>query len=156
MSKRLKETLEEVDSLKKVNEDDQVEISQLKNHQATLTDKVRFLEKDAFNKEGFKKAFEEKILKLKADLLKSSLTFKKYEASASTVEKVCLNQKHTWDTRGIGYDAKPTKSEQLHYSKSIKFVPEVRYNSSYFVLICHYCGIIGIVGQNVINCMDCL
>ena len=126
-----------------MNKDAQVEISQLKNHQTTLTNKVRFLEKDAFDREGFKKALEEKILKLEADLLKSSLTFKIYEACASIVEKVCLNQKHAWDTRGIGYEAKPTKSEQLHYSKPIKFVPEDRYNSSHFVPTCHYCGIRG-------------
>ena len=58
--------------------------------QIILNDKVRFLEKDAFDRDGFKKALEEKILKLEADLSKSSLTFK-YEASASIVEKVCLN-----------------------------------------------------------------
>ena len=89
LGKRLKDALEEVESLKKVNEDAQAEISQLKNHR-TLTDKVRFLEKDAFDREGFKKALEEKILKLEAYLLKSSLTFKKYEACESTIEKVCL------------------------------------------------------------------
>ena len=66
-------------------------ISQLKNHQTTLIDKMRFLKKNAFERDGFKKALEEKILKLEADLSKSSITFKKYEASASTVEKVCLN-----------------------------------------------------------------
>ena len=76
-----------------MNEDAQAEISQLKNHQTTLNDKVRFLEKDAFDRDGFKKALEEKILKLKTDLSKYSLTLKKYEASASTIEKVCLNQK---------------------------------------------------------------
>ena len=86
----MKDALEEVESLKKVNEDAQAEISQLKNHR-TLTDKVRFLKKDAFDREGFKKALEEKILKLEADLTKSNLAFKKYEAIASTVEKVWLN-----------------------------------------------------------------
>ncbi|GFY88186.1 hypothetical protein Acr_06g0001260 [Actinidia rufa] len=82
--------------------------SQLKILRTTMNDNVRFLEKDAFDRDGFKKALEEKILKLEVDLLKSSLTFKKYEASASTVQKACLNQKHSWDTRGIGYEAKPT------------------------------------------------
>ena len=53
----------------------------------TLNDKVRFLDKDAFDKDGFKKALEENILKLEIDLSKSGLTVKKYEASASTIEK---------------------------------------------------------------------
>ena len=77
-----------------------------------------------FDRDGFKKALEEKILKLETDLSKYSLTFKKYETSASTVEKVWLNQKHSWDTHGIGYEAKPTMSKQHQYSKPIKFVPE--------------------------------
>ena len=115
----------------------------MKNHRTTLTDKVRFLKKDAFDREGFKKALEEKILKLEVDLLMASLTFNKYEASAFTVEKVCLNQKHAWDTRGIGYEAKPTKSEELYYSKPIKFIHEDKYKPSYFVPTCHYCGIRG-------------
>ena len=75
--------------------------------------------------------------------MKSSLTFKKYEASASTIENVCLNQKHTWDTRGIEYKAKPTKSEELYYNKPIKFVLEDKYKSSYFVSTCHDCDIRG-------------
>ena len=91
----MKKAQEEVDFLKKMNEDDQAEISQLKNHQTIMIDKVRFLKKDAFGKYGFKKTLAEKNLKLEADLSKSSLTFKKYEASASTVEKVCLIQKHS-------------------------------------------------------------
>ena len=111
LSKRLEETLDEINSLKKVNEDDQVEISQLKNHQTTLTNKVRFLEKDAFDREVFKKALEDKILKLEADLLKASLTFKKYEANESKFEKVWLNLKNSYDTHGIGYEAKPTLSK---------------------------------------------
>ena len=89
---------------------------------------MRFLEKDVFDKDSFKKALEEKILKLEADLSKSSLTFKKYEASASTVEKVWLNQKHSCDTHGIGYGVKPTMSKYHQYSKPIKFILEQRYN----------------------------
>ena len=118
-----------------MNEDAQAEISQLKDHQTTLNDKVRFLEKDAFDRDGFKKAFDFFFLKLEADLSKSSLTFKKYEASASTVEKVWLNQKHSCDTHGIGYEAKPTMSKQHQYSKAIKFVSEERYNPSYFIFV---------------------
>ena len=134
---------EKVDSLKKMNEDAQAEICQLKNHQTTLNDKVRFLEKDAFDRDGFKKAFEEFFLQLEIDLSKSNMTFKKYEASASTVEKVCLNQKHSWDTRGIGYEVELTKSKQHQYNKCIKFVPEDWYNSFYFVPIFYYYGIRG-------------
>ncbi|GFY91011.1 hypothetical protein Acr_07g0012070 [Actinidia rufa] len=81
----------------------------------TLLNKVRFLERDASDRDGFKNVLEEKNLKLEADLSKYSLTFKKYEASASTVKEVCLNQKQAVDTRGIGYEAKLTKSEQPHY-----------------------------------------
>ena len=99
---------------------------------------MRFLKKDAFDRDDFKKALEEKNLKFKVDLSKSSLTSKKDEASAS--EKVCLNQKHSWNTQGIGYEAEPTKSKQHQYSKAIKFVLEDRYNFSYFIFICHYCG----------------
>ena len=120
-----------------MNKDAQAEISQLKNYQTILNDKVRFLEKDVFDRDGFKKALEENILKLEADLSKSSLTFKKYEASASTVKKVCLNQKPSWDTRGIRYETEPTKSKQHQYSKTIKFVPEDRYSS------CPYYGLRG-------------
>ena len=110
LNNKLIKAQEEVDSLKKINEDAQVEINQLKSHQIILNDKVRFLEKDAFDRDGFKKALK-KNLKLEDDLSKSSLTFKKYETSVSTVEKVCLNQKHSWDTRDIGYEAEPTKSK---------------------------------------------
>ena len=85
---------------------------------------MRFFEKNAVDRDGYKKTLEEKFLKLKVDLLKSCLTFKKYEASASIVEKVWLNQKHSCDTHGIGYEAKPIMSKQHQYSKSIKFVPE--------------------------------
>ena len=99
LDKRLKKAQEKVYSLKKMNEDALAKISQLKNHQRALTDKVKFTKKDAFKRDEFKKALEEKILKLEVDLSKYSLTFKKYEASASIVEKVCLNQKHSWDTR---------------------------------------------------------
>ena len=113
----------------------------MKTHRTTLIDKVRVLEKDVLDREGFKKALEEKILKLETDLTKSNLTFKKYEASASTVEKVCLNQKHASDNHGIGYEAKPTISKQHQNSKHIKFIPDERYNHSYFVPIYHYCGI---------------
>ena len=63
----------------------------MKTHRTTLIDKVRVLEKDVLDREGFKKALEEKILKLEVDLTKSNLTFKKYEAIASTVDKVWLN-----------------------------------------------------------------
>ena len=79
-----------------------------------MTNKVRFLEKDAFDRDGFKKTLEEKILKLEAVLSKSSLTFKKYEASASTFEKVWLNQKHSWDTHGIGYETKPISQRKTN------------------------------------------
>ncbi|GFZ06455.1 hypothetical protein Acr_18g0006250 [Actinidia rufa] len=112
LSKKLKEALEEIDSLRLVNEDAKVEINQLKSYQITLLDKVRFLEKYASDREELKKILEEKSLKLEADLLKSNLTFKNYEASASSFEKVWLNQKHTGDTHGIGYVDKSTVSKQ--------------------------------------------
>ena len=83
LGKRLKKAQEEVDSLKKMNEDAQAEISQLKNHQTTLNDKVRFLKKYAFNRDGFKKSLEENFLKLEANLSKSSLTFRNYETISS-------------------------------------------------------------------------
>ena len=66
--------MEEVDSLKKMNKDAQAEISQLKklsnnlNWQSEIS-REKILESD------FKKALEEKILKLEADLSKSSLIF---------------------------------------------------------------------------------
>ena len=41
-----------------MNEDAQAEISQLKDYQTTLNDKVRFLEKDAFVRDGVKKVLE--------------------------------------------------------------------------------------------------
>ena len=83
LGKRLKKAQEEVDSLKKMNEDAQAEISQLKNHQTTLNDKVRFLKKYAFNRDGFKKSLEENFLKLEANLSKSSLTFRNNETISS-------------------------------------------------------------------------
>ena len=83
--------LEEADSLKRVNVDAQAETSQLKKHRITLTDKIKFLEKDAIDRDGFKKAVEGKIIKLEANVSKSNMTFKKYKARASTVEKVCLD-----------------------------------------------------------------
>ena len=52
---------------------------------------MRFLKKDVFDIDDFKRALEEKIMKLETDLSKYSLTFKNYKASASTVEKVWLN-----------------------------------------------------------------
>ena len=60
LNKRLIKAKEEIDSLKKMNKDAQAKISQLKDHQINLNDKVRFLEKDAFDRDGFKKALEEK------------------------------------------------------------------------------------------------
>ena len=111
LGKRLKNALEEVNLLKKMNKDAQAQINQLKNQRTTLTDKVIFLQEDAFDRDGFKMALEQKILKLETDLSKSSLTLKKYEASSSTVEKVWMNQKYFWDTHGIGYEAKPTMSK---------------------------------------------
>ncbi|GFZ21725.1 hypothetical protein Acr_29g0008870 [Actinidia rufa] len=129
LSKKLKEALKEIDSLRLVNEDAKVEINQLKSYQMTLLDKVRFLKKDASDREEFKKILEEKILKLEAVLLKSNLTFKNYEASASSFEKVWLNQKHTGDTHGIGYVDKSTVSKQPQRSKSVKIVPEANHRA---------------------------
>ena len=117
----------------------------MKTHQITLNDKARFLEKDVFDRDGYEKALEEKILKLEANLSKTSLTFNKYEASASTMEKVWLNQKHSSYTHGIGYEDKSTMSKQYQISKPVKSVIEEMYNPSYFVPTYHQCSVKGYI-----------
>ncbi|GFZ21638.1 NB-ARC domain-containing disease resistance protein [Actinidia rufa] len=113
LSKRLKEVLEEVDSLKKVNDAAQVETSQLKNHQTTLTDKVRFLEKDAFDREGFKKTLEDKVQKLESELVNVHLSFKKFDAGLQKIDEIWNAQRTSFDMTGIGYKEKATTSSQL-------------------------------------------
>ncbi|GFZ20562.1 hypothetical protein Acr_28g0012670 [Actinidia rufa] len=113
LSKRLKEALEEVDSLKKVNDDTQVEISQLKNHRKTLTDKVRFLEKDAFDRGGFKKALEDKVQKLETELANVHLSFKKFDAGSQKIDEIWNAQRTSFDMTGIGYKEKASTSSQL-------------------------------------------
>ena len=54
--------------MKRKNIDAQAEVSQLKTHKLTLSDKVKFLENGAYDREGFKKALEDKVQKLETEL----------------------------------------------------------------------------------------
>ncbi|PSS17557.1 Myosin-9 like [Actinidia chinensis var. chinensis] len=149
LSKRLKEALEEVDSLKKVNDDTQVEISQLKNHRTTLTDKVRFLEKDAFDREGFKKALEDKVQKLETELANVHLSFKKFDAGSQKIDEIWNAQRTSFDMTGIGYKEKATTSSQLAskpYStkaQGTSSMPNIEIMPTKFVPKCHQCGVKG-------------
>ncbi|GFZ21639.1 hypothetical protein Acr_29g0008010 [Actinidia rufa] len=147
--KRLKEALEEVDSLKKENDDTQIEISQLKNHRTTLTDKVRFLEKYAFDREGFKKALEDKVQKLENELANVHLSFKKYDAGSQKIDEIWNAHRTSFDMTGIGYKEKATTSSQLEskpYSmkaQGTSFMPNIEIMPTRFVPTCHQCGVKG-------------
>ena len=72
--------VDEVEVLRKENIDSQAEVSQLKTHRLTLSDKVKFLKNDAHDREGFKKALENKVQKLETELANAHLSFKKFDA----------------------------------------------------------------------------
>ncbi|GFZ19357.1 pleiotropic drug resistance 2 [Actinidia rufa] len=150
LSKRLKEALEEVDSLKKMNDDTQVEISQLKNHHRTiLIDKVRFLDKDAFDREGFKKALEDKVQKLETELVNVHLSFTKFDASSQKIDEIWNAQRTSFDMTRIGYKEKATTSSQLTskpYStkaQGTSSMPNIEIMPTKFVPKCHQCGVKG-------------
>ena len=49
---------------------------------------MRFLEKDAFDREGFKKALEDKVKKFETELANVHLSFKKFDAGSQKIDEI--------------------------------------------------------------------
>ena len=109
---KLKKVVDEVEVLKKENIDAQAEVSQLKTHRLTLSDKVKLFEKDAYNREEFKKALEEKVKKLETELANAHLSFKKFDAGSQKIDEIWNAQRISFDMTRIGYTKKATTSSQ--------------------------------------------
>ena len=65
----------------------------MKTHRLTFSDKVKFLEKDAHDREEFKKALEEKVKKLETELANAHLSFKKFDAGSQKIDEIWNAQK---------------------------------------------------------------